>query len=122
MERRFAGAIIRATAEKGCPAITNRPCAERIRPVQAARSYNNRHSQNFDRFRQRDDVMLQLRYRDVSDASEEPNLSCLVRCAVPTGTVMALTLSTRQIKWKYLVAWCIILIGIAAVRVDMAEG
>src|SRR3989442_10991814 len=74
MERRFAGAIIRATAEKGCPAITNRPCAERIRPVQAARSYNNRHSQNFDRFRQRDDVMLQLRYRDVSDASEEPNL------------------------------------------------
>ena len=66
-------------------------------------------------FRQRDYVMLQLRYGDVSNASEEPNLMVdeeesgivgrepflvsflfhsflFVRCAVPTGTIIALTI------------------------------
>src|SRR5882672_1086644 len=32
------------------------------------------HAQHLGRLRQRDDIMFQLRYRDVSDPSEEPNL------------------------------------------------
>src|SRR5207248_1089029 len=104
-------------------------------------SYNNRHSQNLDRFRQCDDVMLQLRYRNVSDAREEPNLmvdeeqSGIVRRepvlvffrfhslfgSLPRSNWNdhAPTLSTRQIKRKYLVAWFTIRIGYAWAQMEL---
>src|SRR6266704_3218021 len=48
------------------------------------------------------------------------SIVCLVRCPVPTGTVMLPHyLSTRQIKRKYLVAWLTILIGYAWAQMEL---